>query len=64
MGAVALVLMLTAEFTLVLWLRGRSIRDYVAGRDLIAAIVYYASLLLFVLMPFLMRRAGAVDSAG
>jgi hypothetical protein len=33
MGFVALVLMLVAEFGLVLWLRGLSIREYLATRD-------------------------------
>src|SRR5712691_1443255 len=33
MGAIGLSLMLVAEFTLVLWLRGLSIREYLASRD-------------------------------
>ncbi|HXM23331.1 MAG TPA: hypothetical protein VN948_18895 [Terriglobales bacterium] len=33
-GFVALGLLLVAEFTLVLWLRGMSIREYFASRDL------------------------------
>ena len=33
MGAIALVLLLVAEFGLVLWLRGLSIREYLASRD-------------------------------
>ena len=34
MGCVGLGLMLVAEFTLVLWLRGLSISDYLASQDL------------------------------
>jgi type IV secretory pathway TrbD component len=33
MGSVALGLILVAEFTLVLWLRGLSISEYLASRD-------------------------------
>src|SRR2546425_12446232 len=33
MGGIALGLMIIAEFTLVLWLRGLSIKEYLAGRD-------------------------------
>jgi hypothetical protein len=56
MGGIALSLMLTAEFTLVLWLRGLSIREYLAGRDPVAATVYYALLGLFALMPLIVAR--------
>jgi hypothetical protein len=40
MGFVALGLLLVAEFTLVLWLRGMSIREYLASRDPVAGTVY------------------------
>jgi hypothetical protein len=56
MGCIALSLMLIAEFTLVLWLRGLSIREYLAGRDPIAGTVYYAMLGAFAVMPFLVAR--------
>jgi len=39
MGCVALALMLVAEFTLVLWLRGLSIREYLASRDPVSGTV-------------------------
>jgi hypothetical protein len=55
-GCIALSLMLIAEFTLVLWLRGLSIREYLAGRDPIAGTVYYAMLGAFAVMPFLVAR--------
>jgi hypothetical protein len=56
MGGIGLGLMLIAEFTLVLWLRGLSIRDYIAGRDPVAATVYYATLGAFGILPLLVAR--------
>jgi hypothetical protein len=56
MGSVALGLMLVAEFTLVLWLRGLSIREYLASRDPISGTVYYLMLGLFAVMPLLVER--------
>jgi hypothetical protein len=56
MGGIALSLLLSAEFTLVLWLRGLSIIDYIAGRDPVAATVYYASLGVFAVVPLLAAR--------
>ena len=56
MGGIALSLMLSAEFTLVLWLRGLSIREYLAGRDPVAGTVYYLTLGAFAIMPLLVAR--------
>jgi hypothetical protein len=56
MGLVALGLLLTAEFALVLWLRGMSIADYLADRDPVSGTVYYLSLGLFALMPLFAGR--------
>jgi hypothetical protein len=56
MGCIALGLMLIAEFTLVLWLRGLSIREYLASRDPVAGIAYHAALGIFALMPLLVAR--------
>jgi type IV secretory pathway TrbD component len=53
MGVIALGLMLVAEFGLVLWLRGLSIREYLATRDPVSGAVYYAVLGVFAVMPFL-----------
>jgi hypothetical protein len=53
MGGIALSLLLIAEFTLVLWLRGLSIREYLAGRDAVAGTVYYVMLGAFAIMPLL-----------
>ena len=59
MGGIALGLMLVAEFTFAAWLRGLSVRDYLAGRDPVAGTVYYAMLGLFTIMPLLAARRSA-----
>jgi hypothetical protein len=56
MGGIALVLMLVAEFGLVLWIRGLSIRDYLATRDPVSGRVYYMMLGVFAIMPLLVAR--------
>jgi len=53
MGCVGLGLMLVAEFTLVLWLRGLSISEYLASRDPVSGTVYYVMLGVFCMMPLL-----------
>jgi hypothetical protein len=57
LGTVALALMLVAEFTLVLWVRGLSIRDYLASRDPVAETAYYVALLLYAAMPSVVARS-------
>ena len=56
MGCIGLGLMLVAEFTLVLWLRGVSINEYLASRDPVSGTVYYVMLGVFYIMPLLMAR--------
>jgi hypothetical protein len=56
MGCIALGLMLVAEFTLVLWLRGLSINEYLANRDPVSGTVYYAMLGAFAIMPLFVSR--------
>lgn len=56
MGCIALALMLIAEFTLVLRLRGLSIGEYLATRDPVAGTVYYIMLGLFAIAPLLVNR--------
>lgn len=56
MGGIALSLMLIAEFTFVLWLRGLSIREYLAGREPVAGTIYYLMLGLFAVIPLLVVR--------
>lgn len=55
-GCLALGLMLAAECTLVLWLRGQSIGDYLATRDPVSGTVYYVMLGVFAAMPSLVAR--------
>jgi len=56
MGCVALGLLLVIKFTLVLWLRGLSISDYLASRDPVSGTVYYVMLGVFAIMPLLVAR--------
>ena len=56
MGCIALVLLLLAEFGFVLWLRGLSIRDYLATRDPVSGTVYYVMLAAFAVMLLLLRQ--------
>lgn len=55
-GFIALALILVAEFTLVLLLRGVSIAGYFAQRDPVAGTVYYIMLMAFALMPLFVVR--------
>jgi hypothetical protein len=52
MGFVALALLLVAEFGLVLWLRGLSVREYLATRDPVSGTVYYVMRAVFAIMLF------------
>jgi hypothetical protein len=56
MGGIALVFLLLAELTLVLWLQGLSIREYLASRDPVSGTVYYVLLGVFAIMPLLVAR--------
>lgn len=56
MGLIALALMLVAEFSLVLRLRGISIREYMATRDPVSGTVYYLTLAVFAILPMMVRR--------
>jgi hypothetical protein len=56
MGCIALLLMLVAEFGFVFWLRGLSVRQYLATRDPVSEAVYYVILVVFAVMPLLVRR--------
>jgi hypothetical protein len=55
-GAVGLALLLAAEFGLVLWIRGLSVREYLATRDPVSGTVYYLMLVVFVIMPIFVTR--------
>ena len=56
MGFVALVLLPVAEFTLVLRLRGLTIRKYLASRDPVSGTVFYVMLVVLAIMPLLVER--------
>jgi hypothetical protein len=56
MGCIALSLLLVAEFTLVLRLRGLSISQYLASRDPVSGTVYYLMLGVFAIVPLLVAR--------
>ena len=47
---------LIAEFGFVLWLRGLSVREYLATRDPVSATVYYVMLGAFAVMPLLVAE--------
>jgi hypothetical protein len=55
-GLIALGLLLVAEFTLVLQLRGMTIAEYLANRDPVSGTVYYVLLGVFAVMPLLAAR--------
>ena len=57
MGVGALLLMLAAEFGLVLRVRGIGIAEYLATRDPVSGTAYYLALLVFALAPILISRA-------
>ncbi|GAB4383478.1 MAG: hypothetical protein Kow00121_45450 [Elainellaceae cyanobacterium] len=63
-GLIALGLLLTTEFTLVLWLRGLSIPEYFATRDPVAGTAYFIMLGVFAVMPLLMHRSQTADRSG
>ncbi len=51
MGCIALTLMLIAEFGFVLWIRGLSLKEYLATRDPVSGAAYYLLLMVFAIMP-------------
>jgi hypothetical protein len=55
-GCVALGFLLVAEWTMVLWLRGLTMGEYVASRDPVAGTVYLVMLGVFAVMPLLVAR--------
>jgi hypothetical protein len=57
MGGIALTLLLVAEIGLVTWLRGLTIREYLATRDPVSGAVYYLMLGIFAIMPLFVARS-------
>ncbi len=56
MGFLAVVLLISVEFTMVLRLRGLTLEQYFQSRDPISGTVYYLMLVVFALMPWMLRR--------
>ncbi|MEQ8861682.1 MAG: hypothetical protein RIC56_23825 [Pseudomonadales bacterium] len=63
-GALALLLLVSVEFSVVLWLRGLSVGQYLTERDPIAGGVYVVMLGVFALAPWLLRRSRHAARAG
>ena len=55
-GAVAFALMVTAELSAVLRLRGLTFSEYLASRDAVSGAGYLAMLVMFALMPWFVAR--------
>lgn len=55
-GLLALALLLAAEAGLGMALRGASLRDLVVGRDPVSGLVYALMLVVYALMPWLVRH--------
>ena len=57
MGGMALAMVLALDFTVILWIRGLSFRQYVEMFDPIAGTTYFMMLEIFAVMPFLVSKA-------
>lgn len=55
-GIIALALLIAAELLLATLLQGRSLMQYIAGRDPVSGSVYLAMLAVFALMPLALDR--------
>jgi hypothetical protein len=62
-GALALVLLLSVEFSVVIRLRGMTLDAYFAGRDSVAGGVYGLLLLVYAAMPLIVARRRANESS-
>uniref|UniRef100_A0A7S1X3C2 Uncharacterized protein n=1 Tax=Tetraselmis chuii TaxID=63592 RepID=A0A7S1X3C2_9CHLO len=54
-GCTALALLLAAELTLVLWLRGLTVQEYLENRDPVTGAAYYGMLGVMAVMPALVQ---------
>jgi hypothetical protein len=59
MGCIALGLMLLVEFTVVLWIRGMTIRGYFQARDPVSGTAYFLTLGAFAAIPIFVGRPRA-----
>jgi hypothetical protein len=55
-GLLALATLLIVEFTVVRWLQGQSLQQALADRDPVSGAAYALSLVVFALMPALLKR--------
>ena len=62
MGAVAAGLLVLVELTVVLWLQGMTLADYLAKRDPVSATAYYLSVGFFAVLPLLLGRVRAAQT--
>lgn len=62
MGAIALALLVAAEFGFVSWVRGLSIREYLETRDPMSGAAYYIALGLFAMMPLFVEHKSRLSS--
>ena len=60
MGIVAIELLFPAEIVGVVWVRGLSVQEYLAGFATAPGIISLVMFLLFAAMPTLVTRAGSV----
>ena len=58
-GGIALGLMLVAEFTLGLWIRGMTIREYFAAREPVSGTAYFMTLGAFAVIPIFVGQRPA-----
>jgi uncharacterized protein YqgC (DUF456 family) len=63
-GLIALACLLAVEFTVVLWLRGLTVGEWIASRDPVSGAVYGLSLVLFASMPLLVRTPVTSSASG
>lgn len=56
-GVIALACLVLAELAVVVGIRGFTLAEYFAARDPVSGAIYVAMLLLFALMPALVRRS-------
>ncbi len=54
-GALALLILVAFEFTLVLWVQGMSFSDYLQRRDPVSGTAYICALIVFMLMPWFLN---------
>jgi hypothetical protein len=64
LGLLALALMVTVEFSVVLWLRGLTLAQYLQARDPVAFAVYLSMLAVFALTPLIVGRRDEPSSRG